>query len=309
MLKDFSSYWMAHVLSLKRSWSVLRAKPFATLLTTFVIAMVLTLPTLFWIASHNLQQLAQTWQSTGHITLYLKTSLSAVASEDALLRVRSSNGVAEAIFKSPAEGLAELQQQEGMQDIMQYLPDNPLPAVIDVVPTLTINSPEKLAELFQQLKAYPFIEQAQLDMQWVNRLYTIVDVITTLTDGLMLLLALTVAFIIGNTLRMSIHAHQEEIQVLKLIGATDAFIIRPFLYTGVWYALSGALTALLVVNLFVVYLDNAINHLASVYQMAKPLLGLSFEQSLLFLLFAVFLGWFGTIFSIKRHLASIEPCN
>ena len=115
--------------------------------------------------------------------------------------------------------------------------------------------------------------------------------------------------IIGTTLRLAIHNRQEEIQILKLIGATDPYILRPFLYSGIWYGLGGAVLAIFLVNIFILSLGIAVNQLAIVYQMHYPLTGLSIRQILLLLLFASILGWLGALLSAKRQLASIEAYN
>ncbi len=307
MLKKLLTLIASHVHALKNSLVFFKRKPFATLMTVVVIGITLALPTLFWVFTHNLEQLTLSWQRGGHISLYLVTPLSSADEADLLAHVRATTGVEFALLKSSDEGLAELQQQEGMQDIMHYLPENPLPAVIDVTPLPAINTPAKLKQLYQQLKSYHHVEQAKLDMQWINRLYTILGVVAKLTHGLMLLLAFAVALIIGNTLRLAIHTRHEEIQVLKLIGATDPFIIRPFLYSGVWYGLTGAVLAVFLVDLFILSLTFVVNQLAEAYQIHSPLLGLSISQAFILVLSAMLLGWLGARLSIKRQLASIEP--
>jgi cell division transport system permease protein len=159
------------------------------------------------------------------------------------------------------------------------------------------------------LKDIPEVEQAKLDVQWVKRLNAILGFTATIAHGLMLLLAMAVLLIVGNTLRLAIQNRHEEIQVLKLIGATDPFIIRPFLYSGIWYGLAGAILAVVLVNLFLFSLAMAANQLASVYQMHYPIIGLSLVQGILLLIVAASLGWLGARLSVKRQLASIEPYN
>ena len=130
-------------------------------MTVVVIAITLTLPTLFWVFTNNLDDLIMKWQGKGHISLYLKSS--PVAEEaDFLEKVRATEGVGNLSLKSAADGLAELQQQEGMHDIMRYLPENPLPAVVDIIPVPAINTPLQMEELYTRLKAYPQVEQAKI---------------------------------------------------------------------------------------------------------------------------------------------------
>ncbi len=277
-------------------------------MTIIVIAITLALPALFFVFTTNIENLTITWKRSGHIALYLK-SLSPEEELSLLTKIKEINGVGEVSLKSPSEGLAELQQQEGMQDIMQFLPENPLPSVVDVIPAISIDSPAKLEQLYSQLNALPQVDQAKLDMEWINRLHALLGFVGKIADGLMILLAIAVVLIIGNTLRLAIQNRYEEIQVLKLIGATDPFITRPFLYSGIWYGLGGAIVAVLLVNIFLLSLGIAANKVAAAYQMHYPLQGLTFSQGCILLITASILGWLGARLSVKRQLASIEPYN
>ncbi|HAT8858387.1 TPA: cell division protein FtsX [Legionella pneumophila subsp. pneumophila] len=307
MLKRSQSLLAYHLQAAANSLNLFCRKPIATMMTVIVIAIALALPTLFWVFTDNLSELTNRWQRGGHISLFLKPSLSEAEQTSLLEKVRTTEGVGQANIKSAADGLSELTQQEGMQDIMRYLPENPLPAVIEVVPALVIDSPAKLDLLSRKLQAFPQVALAKLDMEWINRLHAILGFSGKAANALMALLALAVVFIIGNTLRLDIHNRQEEIKILKLIGATDPYIIRPFLYSGVWYGAAGALLAIFLVNIFILTLGVAVNQLANVYQMHYPLACLSLRQILLLVLFAIILGWLGALMSVKRQLASIEP--
>ncbi|HAT1597209.1 TPA: cell division protein FtsX [Legionella pneumophila] len=307
MLKRSQSLLAYHLQAAANSLNLFCRKPIATMMTVIVIAIALALPTLFWVFTDNLSELTNRWQRGGHISLFLKPSLSEAEQTLLLEKVRTTEGVGQANIKSAADGLSELTQQEGMQDIMRYLPENPLPAVIEVVPALIIDSPAKLDLLSRKLQTFPQVALAKLDMEWINRLHAILGFSGKAANALMALLALAVVFIIGNTLRLDIHNRQEEIKILKLIGATDPYIIRPFLYSGVWYGVAGALLAIFLVNIFILTLGVAVNQLANVYQMHYPLACLSLRQILLLVLFAIILGWLGALLSVKRQLASIEP--
>lgn len=300
MLTKLRARMAYHLQAGLSSLLILRRKPLATLMTIIVIAITLTLPTLFWVATDNLQQLTQDWQRGGHIALYLDSS-STFAQEQALLsRIRETPGVSEAIYISAEEGLIQLQRQEGMQDIMSYLPENPLPAVIDVIPSGDVKHSEKLDELYQTLKSYPHVEQAKYDVQWVNKLYTFLDVAAKISQGLMILLALAVVLIIGNTLRLAIRNRQEEINVLTLIGASKAYIIRPFLYLGVFYSVAGALLAIGIVHIIILSLTILADQVAAAYQMNVTLMGLTVRQSFWVLIAAIGMGWFGARISVHK---------
>lgn len=308
MLTRFRAYLSHHVQAAVSSLNFLCRKPLSTTMTIIVIAITLALPSLFWVFTANVEKLTVNWKKGGHISLYLKP-ISPEQELSILTSIKEIPGVGTVDLKSPAQGLSELQQQEGMEDIMQYLPENPLPAVIEVVPAVSVDSSTKLEQLFNQLKVQPHVEQAKLDMEWINKLHAILGFARSISHGVVILLASAVVLIIGNTLRLAIHNRYEEIQVLKLIGATDPFITRPFLYSGIWYGLAGAIVAILLVNIFMLSLAIAADQIASAYQMHYPLLGLSFSQGFLLIASAIILGWLGARLSVKRQLASIEPYN
>lgn len=309
MLNHVRSLASYHLQAASNSLNSLCRKPLSTTLTVLVIAIALTLPALFWVISDNLERLTTNWQQGSRLTLYLKANLTTTEQSKFIDELRAVEGVAKVDLKSADESLAELQQQEGMHDIMRFLPENPLPALIEITPTASFINTSKLEQLSAQLKAYPQVEQAKVDMEWVNRLNAIFSFVRKMAHALMILLASAVVLIVGNSLRLAVHNRFEEIQVLKLIGATDFFIIRPFLYSGIWYSLAGAILAVLFVNIFMLSLTVSIKHLAIVYQMHSPIMGLSVKQAYLIVFFSTILGWIGARLAVKKQLASIEPYN
>ncbi|QBR83310.1 FtsX-like permease family protein [Legionella israelensis] len=307
MLNTLRSLFSCHCKAASHSLSQLCQKPFSTFMTVFIIAVAITLPTLFGVFIDNMGRLTQSWQRNGNISLYLKTTLSEAEQQAVLTRVQNMPGVGQATLKSADKGLQELSRQEGMQDIIHYLPANPLPAVVEVVPALAVHSPAQIEKLYLQLKVEPGVELAKLDLQWINRLYALLDLVADVANAFILMLSLAVILIIGNTLRLSLYHQREEIQVLKLIGATDPFILRPFLYAGIWYGLGGAVIAVLLVNIFILSLGMAVNAFIGTYQMSYPFYGMSIRQILFVVIFASILGWFGARLSVKRQLTLIEP--
>lgn len=307
MLKKLQPRFAHHVQAATQSLNHLCNKPMATLMTSVVIAIALALPALFWVCTDNVNKLTAGWQRGGHISIYLKPNLSESEQQQLLLRVREIKEVGQASLISSAEGLTELMQQEGMQDIMRYLPENPLPAVINLIPSVSVDSPAKLDLLARQLQTLTGVEQTKIDMEWIRRLDALLGFATHFADALFALLALAVVLIIGITLRLALHSRHEEIQVLKLIGAKDSFILRPFLYSGVWYGVIGAVFAIFLVNIFILSLGMAVNQLAVAYKINYSLDLLSMRQILLLIIFAIILGWLGARLSVKRQLASIEP--
>lgn len=235
MLKGMRSRLAYHLQAAIQSLNSLCRKPLATIMIAGVIAIALALPTLFWVFSDNLSQLTSSWKRGGHISLYLDVNATEAEQQLVLEKVRATQGVGQASLKSPAEGLTELSHQEGMQDIMQYLPENPLPAVINVVPALFINSPAKLDLLSRQLQNIKQIDSAKVDMEWISRLHALLGFATKCAHALLALLALAVVVIVGTTLRLAIHSRQED-PGLKINWSPRSFYPQAFFILGglVW---------------------------------------------------------------------------
>lgn len=298
-----------HAQAIDSCMKTLRTTPWTTAVTVVVLAVTLILPVLFWLLMGHLKPLTNEWREGNEIALYLKSPLSSTDETALLARVRQTEGVAKVMFMSAEASLNELEQQEGMQDIRRYLPENPLPSVINVMPSGALDTSEKLEQLFQTLKNYPQVEQAKLNRDWSNRLYALLGFMTYLTWLLGGLFGLMVVFIIRNLLRLAAQEHHEEIKVLKLIGATDGFIIRPFLYTGICLGAVGALLAFLGVHLVLFGLSHALHALISSGFGVPLVVKFSLIDALRFVGFGMLLGWLGAYLPLKRQLASIEPCH
>lgn len=307
MLNALRQKALYHLQAASQSFNYLCRKPLSALFTVIVIAVALALPSFMWVLVNNVSRFTDGWHQGGHISIYLKSPLSEARQEEILAKVRSLPQVGQAVLKTPAQGLEELMKQEGMHDVMGFLPENPLPAMIEVTPALTIGAPAKIDLLARELKVITGVDKVKMDLEWMAKLNAVLGFSARMAHVLMGLLALGVVFIIGNTLRLALHHRHEEVQILKLIGATDSFILRPFMYTGFWYGFLGGLFAVLLVNIIMLSLGMALNQLAVMYQMHVPLHGLSASQILILMAFSIILGLLGARFSVKRQLASIEP--
>ncbi len=292
-----------HRQALARGVEFITQQPMTSLMTVLMLSLVLVLVALFWNVSSSINQLTSTWQNNGHILLYLKVPTEAQEAHNLLTKVQATKGVQSAVLNTPQQGLDVLQQQDGMRDILLFLPDNPLPFVIDVVPATSIDTPARLETLYQQLKTYPQIDEASLDLAWMKRLFTLLHFFSHLLNGINVLLALAVILITGNTLRLMIRDRADEMQVFKLIGANDMYIMRPFLYSGAAYGLMAALLAWVCVNSVVVALNQKLNQLLSGYAFDYHVPILTFSQTCLLLLSASLLGWLGARLSARVVLS------
>lgn len=291
-----------HRQALRHSFDTLLQKPMSSILTLIVITAALTLSVSFWIFTNNIAAWASGWQKSSHISLFLNTRASGADIESLVAQVKSTEGVEDAEVTLPDDALKELSSQQGMEDVMSYLTENPLPAVIDVTPAMEVDNPSALEDLYNKLRDYPHVEQAKLDMDWVSKVYSAIQSITTIAHVISLALALVVILIIGNTLRLTIHQRFAEIQVLKLIGASDAYIMRPFLYLGMSFGLCAAILAIILVDGCITLVDEWFQQLFVAFQMHFTWSYLSISETLAWIGFAMLLGWLGAYFSVKRSL-------
>ncbi|MDH5325455.1 MAG: permease-like cell division protein FtsX [Gammaproteobacteria bacterium] len=294
--------WVA-VSSLGQLWRT----PLSTLMTSAVIAISLALPFGLHILLSNVQQLSGQWQNAAQISLYLKQGISDAMAKQLKGALQRWDGVESIHYVSPQQALEEFKQQSGFGDALELLQQNPLPAVLIVKPTLEYNQPVQLDLLVSKLQQHSAVEEAQLDMQWVKRLSAMIQAGERAVLLLASLLGVGVLLVIGNTIRLTIYNRRQEIVVTKLIGATNRFIRRPFLYTGLWYGLFGAILAWFLVVVFLALLKGPLDHLAFLYNSTFTVGGVDFRESLLIIATGVFLGLGGAWLAVGRHLQAIEP--
>lgn len=300
-------YFLRHLQVFFYSLGVLSRNPFATLMTAAVIGIALALPSGLHVVLKNAQQLSGGWDGAAQISLFLKRSVGEAEAERLAQQIERLPQVATVTYISRTEALEEFQRLSGFGDALQALKDNPLPSVLVVRPVPAENTPQATATLLERLGTYPPVDMAQLDMQWVKRLYVIMELVRRGVMVLAILLAVAVLLVVGNTIRLAIQNRRDEIVVMKLIGGTDAFIRRPFLYTGFWYGLFGGLLAWLLVSLSLSILADPVERLAGLYQSRFELRGLDLASIATLLGTSILLGLAGSWLAVGRHLRDIEP--
>jgi len=182
-----------------------------------------------------------------------------------------------------------------------------LPAVLVVKPSQGFARPEVVRGLVQRLQAMPEVESTQLDWAWLERLHALVGLADRAMTLVGAVLAVAVLFIVGNTIRLAIENRREEIIITKLVGATDAFIRRPFIYGGIWYGLAGGFIALMIVDGVLWGMSGPVERLAALYKSNFQLGMIGGAETLAILLVGAFLGWLGAWLAVGRHLRHIEP--
>jgi cell division transport system permease protein len=297
----FTQHQSAAVDSLLR----LLSEPLGSSLTWLVIGIALALPLSLMLLLQNLQQIGSTVNDNSTITLYLDKQSGPDELQALQLELGARQDIAETVFISATEALEEFQRNSSFGDVLQALDENPLPAVLLVLPSATDTNAIRL--LRDELQAMPGVELAQIDLEWLQRLNAMVAFALRLAGLLALLLGLGVVLVTGNTVRMAIAYRRAEVVVTKLVGATDAYVARPFLYTGLWYGAGGGLVALLVVFFCLQSLRAPLSALMGAYGEDFVLAGLGISAGFFVVVISAALGWAGAWISVLRHLRAIEP--
>lgn len=284
---------------------LLRA-PVASAMTLLVIGIAMAFPAGLYALLHNVQQLSKEWHNDPTISVYLQPHVKDDQVAALMKQLQARNDIAKVTYISPTEGLQEFQQQAELQAALRVLPENPLPGILVITPRINLQSSANIQNLVASLSQLPNVDTSQLDTVWVKRLYELMTLGERITYGLMLLFGIGVALIVGNTMRMATQSHRQEIIVLKLIGATAAFIRRPMLYRGALYGVLGGLIACLLVSLLFWWLQAPAERLAASYHNQWHLQGLSYSAGFAITAACAFLGLMGAWISVQHYLQTPE---
>lgn len=281
--------------------------PMSNLMTIAVMGIALALPTGLHVILKNVQQVTAQWDGAAQVSLFLKPSVTDKQADQLANILQQRQDVKSVTRITRSQALEEFRENSGFGEALEALEDNPFPAVVVVFPTKQSDNLLTLQTMLTNFKQRPEVELAQLDLQWLKRLYAIMDFGRRGIWVLAAMLSLSVLLVVGNTIRLAIQNRRDEIEIIKLIGGTDAFIRRPFLYTGFWYGLSGGILSWLLVTLSIWLLSGPVSRLASLYDSNYSLSSLDFLGSAILLSLSVFLGLVGSWIAVSRHLDAIEP--
>lgn len=281
--------------------------PFSTLMTSAVIGISLALPAGLHLLLQNVQELSGSWDGAATISLFLHRETTAREAGELARELGLRAGIGRVRLIERDNALEEFQRFSGFSDALRALGENPLPAVIVVEPTADHSTPGAAESMLSSLRTLRQVELAQLDLQWVRRFHAITDIARRAIAVLATLLGLAVMLIVVNTIRLEIQNRHAEIEITKLIGGTNAFIRRPFLYAGLWYGLFGGLLAWFLVVLGIGLLDPPVARLAGLYQSTFELSGMDYPAFLILIGGSTLLGLGGSWLAVGRHLSEIEP--
>jgi len=301
------AYFIHHARTLIASLGVLSRNPLSSFMTIAVIAIALALPAGMYASLNNLSSVSVGWDDSAQISLFLKIDVTEKQARSLAKKIGLYKNIEKVQFIHKDHALKEFQKVSGFSDAIDALGKNPLPHVLTVQPLVDKQRPDKIDHLIKQFRELKEVDIAQLDLQWVKRLYAMLAIAHKAIWVISLLLGIAVLLVIGNTIRLDIQNRRDEIVVIKLIGATNAFIRRPFLYTGIWYGLSSGIMAWILTSLSISLLEDSVTKLAVLYHSDFQLSGLLFSEALSLILFSTFLGLMGSWIAVSRHLHEIEP--
>ncbi len=298
-------FFSVHVKQAKASFSALWQRPLGNVLTLAVVSIALAMPACLYLLGKNVAGAAENVASPSQVSAYLVEGM-----PDARVMVLKDEIETWPLVKgveyiSPQQGLADLSQYAGFDQALSLLSGYALPGVLVITPESELKS--DIQSIAKEVGEQKDVTDVRLDEDWLARLDAIKTLAGIVVITLSVLMLGAVFLIVGNTLRFNVLANKEEIQTMKLIGATDGFILRPYLYTGMWFGVLGATVAWLATTVMTFILNSAVEDLAALYDSQFRLNGLNWDESVLLIITGSLLGCIAARISAQRHLKEIEP--
>jgi len=300
-------YMAQHVWAALSTLGQLWRAPFSSFLTSAVIAIALALPSGLLIWLQSAKHLSDHWRNSNQMSVFLKIGSNENEARKLGVIIEAWSDVEKVNFISKEQGLSQFKHLSGLEGALNALESNPLPHVLSVLPRRDVIAEKKLNDIKQRIEKYHSVDFVQLDMGWLKKLQALLKLGERALWFLSTVLAIAILLIIGNTLRLNIHNRRKEIVVSKLIGATSAFIRRPFIYIGIWYGLAGATLAWIILQLMLVIMAGPVHEIAGLYGSNFRLLEFGWLESVLLFLFSTLISVSGSWFATARHLRHIEP--
>ena len=302
------AWFIRHLQTMVGALGDLSRNPFSSTLSISVIAIALALPGGMFAALENINKFTAEFEHGANISLFLAPEINIKQAQQLKLSLEEYAAIKHIDLITPDQAMAEFKSRSGLADALESLTSNPLPFVLLVYPGDEIaRSPTKLASLIDELGKLKQVELSQFDLEWIKRLTALLELLTRAIWVIAFILGLGVFLVIGNTIRLAITNRQEEIRIIKLIGGTDAFVRRPFLYSGMFQGLFGGLFALLVIFLLFSFISTPTKALSSMYGIAFSLEPLHLLPSILLVSSGAVIGWLTARVTVGVYLRQFEP--
>ena len=274
-----------------------------TLLTIMVIAVSLTIPTVSYLLWKNLHLATIQFYPESELTVYLHQNLNEDEANLVVEKIRQQAGVESLNYISRQESLNEFKRWSGFGEQLDILDDNPLPAVVMIKTTKAFSESEKRQELRSDLNKIKGVQEVRLDNDWMEKLTALSWLTAHVAIFCTVLMAIAVFLVIGNSIRSDVYSQRAGIDVMKLLGATDHFILRPFLYTGMIYAVLGGFVAAVLSSFIVSYFTSAVKYVTDIFAVSFELNGLSIGEFIFLLVICLIMGYVGAWVAATRHIA------
>src|SRR5882757_1538371 len=301
------AYFSRHAQVLIGSLGRIVHQPFATLMTMGVIAVALALPLFLSLLLQNARTATGNWNEAYDLSVYMDKKAGAARVQSLAKQLRQRGDVAGVRIIGAEQALVEFRRDSGFGTALDVLADNPLPDTLVVTPTLGSSTPQGTETLKSAISGMGDVQTVQIDTEWVKRLHAMIDLLRRVVLLTGALLGAGIVLIVSNTIRLDILNRRAEIEVMKLVGASDGFTRRPFLYSGIWYGLGGGLLALMMVVAASAVLARPVAQLAFLYGSTFSLEGLKVATAAAVLGLAVGLSWLGSWLAATRHIRAVEP--
>lgn len=301
LLMHLTTHIRQAVTSLGEIWRT----PLWAFITIAVLGISLTFPVTLHLLVKNIRQVSDSYNQSFEISLFLQSTASEKEVATLVTLLQDNRDVASVRLIDKESAMQEFKQESGFGEALSFISENPLPHVLLVTPK--INTPAAAQDLQERLQKERYVELAKLDISWLERLAALVALVQQAVYAIAVLLLSGALLVIGNTIRLLIMDKKTEIEVMKLVGATNSFIQRPYLYTGIWLGFFAGLLAFLIVELMLFWLEAALAKVTALYQSQFMFMSLTLQEFMTLLAVGVVLGFCGSYLAVRSHIQAIEP--
>ena len=289
-------------------WQDLRKRKFGVFLTIVVIAMSLTIPTISYLLWKNTSQAASKFYPEPELTIYLHKNLAEQDIKTVVDQIRQydSEKIENVNYISRQQSLEEFRAWSGFGHALDILDDNPLPAVVILKPKKAFIDVENMAQFRNDLQKIRGVQEVRIDNGFLEKLNALSQLIARVGATCAILMVLAVFLVIGNSVRSDVSNHRASINIMRLLGATDYFISRPFLYKGMFYGASGSLLAIILSSLVINYFTNVVRYVSDMFTVKFELHSFTLGEMIFLITLSIFLGWLSAKIATNHHIQKLN---